>query len=135
MFNPAQCASPIDSMSSAELADTAPHLGPPATDDGPCAILNGKSSQLALETDDRRLAPSRPNRSAKPAPWHQVIAPEGVQMSTILIIVVLLLLFGGGGGYYGYNRYGGRGLGGVLGIVIVVLVVLWVAGVFARGIG
>jgi hypothetical protein len=35
-------------------------------------------------------------------------------MSTILIIVVLILLFGGGGGYYGYNRYGGRGLGGVL---------------------
>lgn len=35
-------------------------------------------------------------------------------MSTILIIIVLLLLFGGGGGYYGYNRYGTRGLGGVL---------------------
>jgi len=35
-------------------------------------------------------------------------------MNTILIIVVLILLFGGGGGYYGYNRYGGRGLGGVV---------------------
>jgi hypothetical protein len=31
-------------------------------------------------------------------------------MGTILIIVLLVLLVGGGGGYYGYNRYGGRGL-------------------------
>ena len=36
-------------------------------------------------------------------------------MGTILLIVLLILLFGGGGGYYGYNRYGGRGLGGVFG--------------------
>lgn len=49
-------------------------------------------------------------------------------MSTILIIVVLILLFGGGGGYYGYNRYGGRGLGSVLGIVLVVLIAIWLLG-------
>ena len=49
-------------------------------------------------------------------------------MSTILIIVVLILLLGGGGGYYGYNRYGGRGLGGVLGLVRVVLLVVWLLG-------
>jgi hypothetical protein len=49
-------------------------------------------------------------------------------MSLLLIIVVLLLLFGGGGGYYGYNRYGGAGLGGVLGLVLVVLVLLWLFG-------
>ena len=36
-------------------------------------------------------------------------------MGTILIIVLVILLLGGGGGYYGYNRYGGSGLGGVLG--------------------
>jgi hypothetical protein len=48
-------------------------------------------------------------------------------MSTILIIVVLILLFGGGG-YYGYNRYGGRGLGGVLGLVLVVLLAVWLFG-------
>ena len=48
-------------------------------------------------------------------------------MSTILIIVVLLLLFGGGG-YYGYNRYGGRGLSGVLGLVLIIVLVLWLAG-------
>ena len=48
-------------------------------------------------------------------------------MSTILIIVVLILLFGGGG-YYGFSRYGGRGLGGVLGLVLMVVVVLWLVG-------
>jgi Protein of unknown function (DUF3309) len=48
-------------------------------------------------------------------------------MSTILIIVVLILLLGGGG-YYGYNRYGGRGLGGVLGLVLVVLLAVWLFG-------
>ena len=52
-------------------------------------------------------------------------------MGTILIIVLILLLFGGGGGYYGYNRYGGAGLGGVLGFVVLVLVVLWFAGVLS----
>jgi preprotein translocase subunit SecG len=52
-------------------------------------------------------------------------------MSTILIIIVLLLLFGGGGGYYGYSRYGSRGLGGVLGSVIVILIVLWFLGLLA----
>ncbi len=52
-------------------------------------------------------------------------------MSTILIIIVLLLLFGGGGGYYGYNRYGTRGLGGVLGLVIFIFIVLWLLGVLA----
>jgi hypothetical protein len=49
-------------------------------------------------------------------------------MGTILIIVVLILLFGGGGGYYGYNRYGGAGLGGVLGLVLIVVIVLWAVG-------
>jgi hypothetical protein len=52
-------------------------------------------------------------------------------MGTILIIVVVLLLLGGGGGYYGYNRYGGAGLGGVLGFVILVFVVLWFLGVLS----
>jgi hypothetical protein len=47
-------------------------------------------------------------------------------MSTILIIVVLILLLGGG--YYGYNRYGGRGIGGVLGLVVVVLLAVWLFG-------
>ncbi len=49
-------------------------------------------------------------------------------MSLLLIIVILLLLFGGGG-YYGYNRYGGAGLGGVLGLLLTIIVVLWLAGV------
>ena len=35
-------------------------------------------------------------------------------MSPLFIIIIVILLFGGGGGYYGYNRYGGSGLGGVL---------------------
>lgn len=48
-------------------------------------------------------------------------------MNLLLIVVILLLLFGGGG-YYGYNRYGGTGLGGALGLVLVVLAVLWLAG-------
>jgi hypothetical protein len=48
-------------------------------------------------------------------------------MNLLLIIVILLLLFGGGG-YYGYNRYGGAGLGGVLGLALVVLLVLWLVG-------
>ena len=41
-------------------------------------------------------------------------------MGTIFIIVLLVLLLGGGGGYYGYNRYGGPGVGGVLGLVLIV---------------
>lgn len=41
-------------------------------------------------------------------------------MGTILIIVVVMLLLGGGRGYSGYNRYGGRGLGGALGLVLVI---------------
>jgi hypothetical protein len=55
-------------------------------------------------------------------------------MSMILIVVVLILLLGGGGGYYGYNRYGGRGLGGVLGLVITMLIVLWLLGVLGGGV-
>jgi len=55
-------------------------------------------------------------------------------MSMLLIIVVLVVLFGGGGGYYGYNRYGGTGLGGVLGLVLVAVAVLWFFGAF-HGIG
>ena len=54
-------------------------------------------------------------------------------MTTILIIVLLILLLGGGGGYYGYNRYGGAGLGGALGFLLLVFVVLWFAGIFATG--
>jgi hypothetical protein len=46
---------------------------------------------------------------------------------TILLIVVLILLLGGGGGYYGYDRYGGLGLGGALGLVLIVLM-LWLVG-------
>ena len=37
------------------------------------------------------------------------------------------LLFGGGG-YYGFNRYGGAGLGGVLGTLLIILLVLWLLG-------
>jgi hypothetical protein len=73
--------------------------------------------------------------------FSQTIAPTGAacsaawpereinSMSTLLIIVVLLLVFGGGGGYYGYNRYGPRGLGGALSFVLLIMVVLWVLGV------
>jgi len=50
------------------------------------------------------------------------------EMGTILIIVVIILLLGGGGGYYGYNRYGGAGLGGALGLVLIILLVLWLFG-------
>jgi hypothetical protein len=49
-------------------------------------------------------------------------------MSTILLIVILILVLGGGGGYYGFSRYGGRGLGGVLGLLLLVLIVLWLLG-------
>jgi hypothetical protein len=49
-------------------------------------------------------------------------------MGTILIIVLTLLLVLGGGGYYGYNRYGGRGLGNALGMVLMVLLVFWFFG-------
>src|ERR1700693_377417 len=54
-------------------------------------------------------------------------------MGTILIIVILILLFGGGGGYYGYNRYGGAGLGGVLGTLLLILIVLWLLGFIGGG--
>ena len=49
-------------------------------------------------------------------------------MGTILIVVLVLLLLGGGGGYYGYNRYGGSGLGGALGLVLIIFLVLWFTG-------
>jgi hypothetical protein len=49
-------------------------------------------------------------------------------MGTILIILVLVFLLGGGG-YYGFNRYGGAGLGGALGLVLVIVGVLWLLGV------
>ena len=49
-------------------------------------------------------------------------------MSTLLIIILVLLLLGGGGGYYGYNRYGGAGLGGALSLVVIIFRVLWLAG-------
>nr|WP_272904299.1 DUF3309 domain-containing protein [Xanthobacter agilis] len=39
----------------------------------------------------------------------------------------MILLFGGGG-YYGFNRYGGRGLGGVLGLLLLIILVLWLVG-------
>lgn len=50
-------------------------------------------------------------------------------MSTLLLIIILILVFGVGGGYYGFRRYGARGLGSVLGLILLVLVVLWFAGV------
>ena len=49
-------------------------------------------------------------------------------MGTILIIILLILLLGGGGGYYGYNRYGGSGLGGALCLVLIILFVVWLVG-------
>jgi len=49
-------------------------------------------------------------------------------MGTILIVVLVVLLLGGGGGYYGYNRYGGSGVGGALGLVLVVILGLWFFG-------
>lgn len=49
-------------------------------------------------------------------------------MSPILIIILVLLLLGGGG-YYGYNSFGGAGLGGALGLVLIIMLVLWFAGV------
>jgi Protein of unknown function (DUF3309) len=49
-------------------------------------------------------------------------------MGTILIIVLVVLLLGGGGGYYGYNRYGGSGLGGALGLVSIIVLCLWFFG-------
>jgi hypothetical protein len=54
--------------------------------------------------------------------------PWGGRMTTILIIVLIILLLGGGGGYYGYNRYGHRGLGGVLGLVLIIILILWLLG-------
>lgn len=50
-------------------------------------------------------------------------------ISPILIIILVLLLLGGGGGYYGYNSFGGAGLGGDLGLVLIIMLVLWFAGV------
>ena len=49
-------------------------------------------------------------------------------MGIIVIVVILLLVLGGGGGYYGYNRYGGRGLGGVLGLILTIMLVAWLLG-------
>jgi hypothetical protein len=54
-------------------------------------------------------------------------------MGTILIIVLVVLLLGGGGGYYGYNRYGGAGIGGALGLVLLVIVVAWILGALNFG--
>jgi len=50
-------------------------------------------------------------------------------MNPILIVILLLLLLGGGGGYYGYNTYGGTGLGGALGLALIILLVLWFTGI------
>jgi len=57
-----------------------------------------------------------------------VVSARKVRDGTILIIILVILLLGGGGGYYGYNRYGGAGLGGALGLVLIILVVLWLFG-------
>jgi hypothetical protein len=46
---------------------------------------------------------------------------------TILLIILIILLLGGGG-YYGYGRWGGRGLGGVLVLVLIVIAVIWLFG-------
>ncbi|MGM4985568.1 DUF3309 family protein [Rhizobium sp. 11_C7_N12_5] len=59
---------------------------------------------------------------------------EATHVSTIdspEIVLILFLLFGGGG-YYGYSRYGGRGLGGVGLLLIVVLVILLFGGHMGR---
>ena len=49
-------------------------------------------------------------------------------MATILIVILLILLLGGGGGYYGYSRWGGRGLSGALGLVLILVVAIWLLG-------
>jgi hypothetical protein len=46
----------------------------------------------------------------------------------LVVVVLVLLLLGGGGGYYGYSRYGGRGVGGTLGLVLIVIVAVWIFG-------
>jgi hypothetical protein len=58
---------------------------------------------------------------------------KGGDMTTIIIIILVILLLGGGGGFYGYNRYGGAGLGGALGLVLIVLLILWLVGAFTTG--
>lgn len=47
--------------------------------------------------------------------------------------ILLIVLLGGGGDYYGYRRYGGRGLGGILGLVLTILIVLWLVGALGGG--
>jgi len=45
-------------------------------------------------------------------------------MLTIMLIIVIILLLGSDGSF-GYNRYGGTGVGRVLGLVVIVLFPLW----------
>jgi hypothetical protein len=79
--------------------------------------LGGSSKEIARGTDRLDAGSELPKEKVK-------------VMGTILIIVVLVLLLGGGGGYYGYNRYGNRGLGGAVGLLLVILVVVWLFGGF-----
>ena len=56
---------------------------------------------------------------------------NGQAINPILIVIVIVLLFGGGG-FYGYNTYGGPGLGGALGLVLLIIIVLWLVGALRR---
>ena len=57
---------------------------------------------------------------------------NGQATNPILIVILIVLLFGGGGGFYGYNTYGGPGLGGALGLVLLIIIVLWLVGALRR---
>jgi hypothetical protein len=61
----------------------------------------------------------------RPFPANEI---RGATVSTLLIIILVVILLGGGGGWYGYNRYGTRGLGGVLVLVLVILLILYLVG-------
>jgi preprotein translocase subunit SecG len=54
-------------------------------------------------------------------------------MSPLLIIILVLLLLGGGGGYFGYNQFGGAGLGGALVLMLIIFAVLWFTGALRGG--
>jgi hypothetical protein len=91
-------------------------------------------SSKAVATPNRRMGgESFLKISLRPQPFCELRVrlcgrcgwPGGKRMSLLLLIILLVIIFGGGGGYYGYNRWGGPGLGGVLGLVLIVVVVVW----------
>jgi hypothetical protein len=110
------------------------------TDNVPYAVLSvggflGMGTRLVVVSydtmkagDKNMVLPGATRDTLKVLPGFSY-AEQRLVMGTIVIVVILILLLGGGGGYYGYNRYGGPGLGGVLGLVLIVLVVLWLLGV------